>query len=140
MKESISNAFLFNFMIFFITTFIIIFVGSISYSKAFKVKSKIVDIIELHRGYNGAARGEIERYLRDVGYKTNARQMRGCPSREGSTISSGLTDFRYCVYENETVNGIYYTVASFIYFDFPVINNLLEFPVFGETKIIYDLD
>ena len=46
MKEAISNAFVFNLIIVFVIILIAFFVGSISYSKASKVKNRIVEVIE----------------------------------------------------------------------------------------------
>ena len=43
MKEAISNAFLFNIVIVFVVVLIALFVGSLSYTKAYKVKNKIVE-------------------------------------------------------------------------------------------------
>lgn len=137
MKEAIGNAFLFNIIITFFVIIMILLVSSLSYSKAFRVKNRIVEIIELNQGYNSNAKSEIDRYLRNIGYKTNSRQMRKCPTDKGYAYTS--TDFRYCVYQQNTANGPYYTVATFIYFEFPIIGDLLEFPIYGETKIVYDL-
>ncbi len=138
MREAIGNTFIFNVIIVFFVIIIILLVSSLSYSKAYKIKNRIIEIIEANQGYNSGARSEIDIYLREVGYKTNSRQMRKCPSGKG--IAQSTSDFRYCVYEKYTINGPYYVVATFIYFEFPIIGDLLEFPVYGETKIIYNLD
>ena len=36
----------------------------------------------------------------------------------------------------EDPNGNYYVVVTFIHFEFPVIGDILTFPVYGETKIL----
>ena len=46
MKEAIGNAALFNIVIIFVAILIAFFVGSLSYTKAYKVKNKIVEEIE----------------------------------------------------------------------------------------------
>ena len=46
MKEAISNAMIFNLIIVFVVILIMLFIGSLSYSKAFKVKNRIVEEIE----------------------------------------------------------------------------------------------
>ena len=48
MKEAIGNAFIFGLVITFIGIFILFFATSTSYTKAFKVKNKIIEIIEKH--------------------------------------------------------------------------------------------
>ncbi|MDD2378066.1 MAG: hypothetical protein PHE05_04485, partial [Bacilli bacterium] len=133
MKESINNAFVFNMVIFFLTVIIAILVGSLSYSKAFKVKSKIVDIIEKHQAYNSKAKTEIDEILKEMGYKTNPGGKNVCPGGHGTLVTPRNSNFRYCVYQNNEHNGFYFTVASFVYFEIPVIGDILEFPVYGDT-------
>ena len=41
MKEAISNAMIFNLIIIFVVVLIMLFIGSLSYSKAFKVKIEL---------------------------------------------------------------------------------------------------
>ncbi len=141
MKESINNAFLFGLVMFFLAVIIAILVGSLSYSKAFKVKNRIITIIEKNLDYNGSAKLEIDEFLREIGYKTNPLGRNRCPSGHGVLLSSYGTNYRYCVYFNEAGHkGYYFKVAAFMYFEIPVIGDFLEFPIYGETKIIYDLD
>ena len=45
MREAIGNSFLFYFVIIFFALFIFFFIGTLAYTKAFKVKNKIVDEI-----------------------------------------------------------------------------------------------
>ena len=140
MKESINNAFIFNMVILFLVIIIAILIGSLSYSKAFKVKSKIIDILEKHQAYNSKSRTEIDGILREIGYKTNQSRKNTCPGGHGVLVTPHNSNFRYCVYRNDTSNGFYFTVASFVYFEIPVIGDILEFPVYGDTRVIYDLD
>lgn len=136
MKESIANTFILNIVIVFIVIFIFFFTGSLSYSKAFKVKNRIVDIIEKYESYNSSAIAEITSTLKDMGYRINTGN-KGCPVRKGQTsISATINSYRYCVYEYSTPKGTYYGVAAYMYFDFPIIGNSVEFPVYGETKIL----
>ena len=46
MKEAVGNSMVLTFIFVFIAIFIILFVGSIAYSKGFKVRNRIIDIIE----------------------------------------------------------------------------------------------
>ncbi len=142
MKEAVGNAGVVSIAITIIGIIIIIFVSSLNYTKAFKVKNRIVDIIERYN--DGYARGnrnkidsEIASTLRELGYRVDTRN-KGCSEKEGANLvynSSG--NYRYCIYENESNRGKYYTVVAFMYLDLPVINELLEFPVSGETKVFY---
>lgn len=141
MKETINTAFIFNLMFIFLTIIIVLVITSLSYSKAFKVKNKIVDIIELHQGFTGKAETEINEFLRGIGYKVVSwKRTNNCRADKGHVLNTGSVGYNYCVYENEVYNGTYYVVETFIYFDFPIINDIIEIPVYGETKIIYNLD
>ena len=140
MKESIANAFIVNMVIVFFIIFIFFFAGSLTYSKAFKVKNRIVDIIEKYEEFNTDAQDEIGKALKEMGYRVNVTNKE-CPKRPNDstgqvaeTMSSN--DYRYCVYKYTTTKGEYYGVAAYMYFDIPIIGQSLEFPVYGETKIM----
>lgn len=136
MKESIANAYILQIVIVFVVIFIFFFAGSLTYSKAFKVKNRIVDIIEKYETYNDTAKSEIASTLSEMGYRVDTTN-KGCPTRNGKeSIVATNNGYRYCVYEYDTNKGKYYGVAAYMYFDFPIIGNHLEFPVYGETKIM----
>lgn len=145
MRQAVGSAFILNLVIFFITLMMLIFVGSISYSKAYKVKNRIINIIEDNKGYNEDSIDEIESTLADIGYQISLTSDCGKVMPEGSKqkypTSDYVSGYRYCIFENTTSNdnGVYYTVVTFMKFDFPVIGNFVEFPVKGETKIISNL-
>lgn len=140
MREAVGNTFIVNLIIIFILIFIILFAGSTSYTKAYKVKNRIIDIIEENKGYNAEARSQIDRFLGETGYRvTNGGT---CRSHYGTgTIPSNSGGYRYCVEtfvknqgkENEQT---YYGVTSYMYFEIPIIASLVELPVYGETKSI----
>ncbi len=99
----------------------------------------MVEILEKHKNYNYSARQEIERSLREIGYKTNPRGTARCPSKGGVLVQPYTYNYRYCIYKNTDAKGYYYTVVVFMYFELPVIGDFLEFPISGQTKVIYDL-
>ena len=135
MKESIANAYILNLVIVFVVLLIFFFAGSLSYSKAFKVKNRIVDVIEKYDGYSDDAKKEIEASLKEMGYRVNTTN-KGCDIRNGESSIVQSNTYRYCVYQYSTSKGQYYGVAAYMYFDFPIIGQSVEFPVYGETKIL----
>ncbi len=136
MKEAIANAYIVNIVIVFVIIFIFFFASSLTYTKAFKVKNRIIDIIEKYEVYNKDAIDEIASSLSEMGYRINTSHN-GCPKRNGKeSISTTNNTYRYCVYEYDTPKGKYYSVSAFMYFDFPIIGQSLELPVHGETKIM----
>ena len=136
MKESIANAFISNLVIMFIIILIFFFTGSLSYSKAFKVKNRIVDIIEKYEKYDSSAIDEIASTLKEMGYRVS-KGSNDCPKRnDKDSLTLNTNTYHYCVYEYDTPKGKYYGVAAYMYFDFPIIGQSLEIPVYGETKIM----
>lgn len=150
MRESIGNAYLYTFVIIFVIIFVAFLVGSISYSKAFKIKNVIINTIEKNEGWNATTENEINDMLASIGYSVTPNGVGACPEFNGVRSSYNRENgYFYCVYRlnefdgiNTNVNeyrGEYYRVVTFISFDIPVINGVLRIPVQGETKNIFDL-
>src|SRR5574344_1686786 len=146
MKEAIGNSAVFNLIIVFIAIIIALLVESLSYSKAFKVKNRIVDIIEKNdSGYSSSNRTaineQIDTFLGQIGYRVNGNDNNNCPVQSGAN-NNGIalntdSNYQYCIYEYESTRGYYYAVIAYMYFDFPVIGDKLVIPVRGETEVFY---
>ena len=136
MKEAIGTSMVFNLIIIFIVVFIVILVGSLGFSKGFKVRDRIIDIIEKHEGYTDASKTEIDENLASIGYQIELNQQ--CKVKNGKQPLSNNSGFRYCVYQYDTNKGDYYGVMVFVHFDFPIIGSFIELPLYGETRIIFD--
>lgn len=162
MKESISTTFIFYLIIVFVLLLIMFFVGSISYSKAYKVKNRIVEVIEKEQDYDATAIAEIEDWLayggqdgNGIGYRvnTNGGGVNRCPSADSLGLPADSTEnlteinnYEYCVYRVEDCAeenkrcGVYYHVVSFMYFDLPIIDQLIRLRVEGETMTFTDIN
>ncbi len=136
MKEAIGTSMVFNLIIIFIIVFIVILVGSLAFSKGFKVRDRIIDIIEKHEGYTDSSKTEIDENLASIGYQIELNQQ--CKEKNGKQPLSNNSGFRYCVYQYDTNKGDYYGVTVFVHFDFPLIGSFIELPLYGETRIIFD--
>ena len=142
MKEAICNSYIFGLVIGLIGILFFILIGSLSYSRVFKIKTRIIEIIEKNNGYNEeSVKTEIDNYLKTVGYLVTRTADRGtCPVlNNNSAINTRDKNYDYCIYRFDTNKGPYYHVTAFISFDIPVISTYLRIPVSGETKIIYEL-
>lgn len=155
MREAIGSAFLVNMILLFIGVISALLVGSISYSKAYKVKDRIVYIIEKHDGWkdDGSTQKEIDKQLGTIGYQVGSGSNFSCEAilkkRYGNSnfdlkklkhgANLGVGGYNYCVYENSypSAPGKYYTVITFMQFDVPLLGNFLRFPVNGETSLVY---
>lgn len=129
---------------------------NVSYMKAFKVKNKIIDLVEQYEGNctpndgtNKCAKN-ITGYMDKVGYNTS---VVNCPKdfREGSEWCQCQTStYGYCIAKfnaNSKTTGVtvedkkaYYRVLTQVNIDIPIINNIMPylkvFQVTGETKTI----
>lgn len=153
MREAVGSAFLVNLILIFIGVVSALLIGSISYSKAYKVKDRIIYVIEKYDGFNESAANELDVALRDIGYPLRSgnrsrcegiyRQKAGSSFKEANLLhgDSVNSEYDYCVYkyEYETGIGVYYGVTSFMRFDIPLLGGLLTFPVSGETSLVYDV-
>lgn len=131
MREATGNALLVMMVSTIIGVIMVFFVGSISYSKSYRIKNHIINIIEDNRGWN-SSEDEIDAYLADVGYNVRKGNS-SCPndSKCGTAINS-TKGYNYCVYSCNS--GTYYKVVTYMKFEFPIIGSVLQFPVKGETK------
>lgn len=140
MKEAIANAGIFNLVIIFVIVLLAFFIGSLGYSKAFKVKDRIIEEIEKERGYTETAQTNIEKFLISIGYRVSSGNNT-CGDEYFSKVKGNIVstngNYQYCVYSFETNTGkktsVHYRVVSYMYFDVPIINQLLKVPVKGET-------
>ena len=152
MKEAISNAMVFNLIIIFVVVLIMLFIGSLSYSKAFKVKNRIVEEIEKDENYDENTAKDINDWIggEGIGYRLKDTTVsHNCPNVAGGKIvsdNSSSNPYDYCVYELSTCDsgdnykcGKYYRVITYMYFDLPIIGGLLKIPVNGETMIFNDI-
>lgn len=128
MREAIGSSLLLNIVIVFVSIIIVFFVGTLSYSKAYRAKNRIVSVIEKYEDYNDGAKAEIKTSLGDMGY-----QIGECNDSEGASGSG----YKVCIYRKETEDGTYYyKVKTYVQFYFPIINSLFSPAVSSETKLM----
>ena len=150
MQEATGQAGLMNIMLTIIGITIVLLAGSIAYSKAFRVKNRIIDAIEKNGGYNKTTKKQVEDALKNIGYRTIQREnyFSYCPTDKFKgpsnkapyyeLVTSQYPGYLYCVYAKDYGDNIYsYKVMAFMYFDIPVIADYILIPVSGETKVIY---
>lgn len=137
MKESVSYTYLLNIIIIFILVAFMVIMATLSYTKAFRVNSKIVNAIETCEGHNSCSISEINRIVTNYGYQN---RVNSCPEKDGKT---GTAQNGYCIYEFENDgDGQHYSygVLTYMYIDIPVIGDLLRIPVYSKTDRIYDFE
>ena len=156
MREAIGQTFLTSLVVILVSIILMVLAVAVVYSKTYKIKTKIVDIIEKHKNYEAegadnaweAARSEIDKYLYSIGYRKNATGTQKCGKvRDTEAINETSEQYHYCVYvldsgyeemASKDHRGKYYGVKVFLYFEFPIIGDILEIPVYGETEVFFD--
>ena len=140
MKEAIGTSMVFNLIMVFTGVFIAILVGSIAYSKSFKIRNRIINIVEKYYGYTDEARMEIEENLSTIGYRIVNKE---CPAQprdtiENATLLQPQSDYHFCVYQYDANRGHYYGVLVYMHFDVPSTRNGIDIPIYGETRTFYN--
>lgn len=128
MREAIGGALLIKLVMFFIVIYVCFLAIAINYSITFRVKNNIINIIEEYEGLD-LAKPHIDEYIASVGYY---RSGVGTFNLDAGCSSNG-----YCIKELKSARGKYYKVTTYVSFDFPIIGQITQFPVSGETRVIY---
>ena len=138
MREGIGSAFLYNVIIVFLLILFAFLAGTLSYSKAFRVNSKILTTIEKYEGYNELSDTEINQILGTLGYSVGRSN---CPKRNGVEAMAKISDrYDYCVYYVPIDNCHYsYGVTTYIGLDLPIVS-LIKFPVYTESERIFHFE
>ena len=104
-------------------------------------------MIENHTTYDRNLEEQIDEMLGTVGYRINDYYMNNCPIRSKAVNNNGSvtgrainqsSKYRYCIYKYNTQRGTYYGVITYMYFDIPLMDEIV-IPVYSETKTIFDL-
>lgn len=137
MRESIGTAFLYNIIIVFIVVVFAILSATLTYYKAFKVNTRIIDSIEKYEGYNRLAISEINNTLTTIGYMNKSNHK--CPTeKNGGILQTESNQFRYCVYYFPENSRYYsYGVITYITLDIPLVNTFLQIPIYTKSNQIF---
>lgn len=137
MKQGIGSVFLYNIIIVFIILIFAFLASAVSYSKSFRVNSRIINSIEKFEGYNNAAASEIDKNLTTIGYRIGRKSK--CPGKNGaSQVYTAIDNHKYCVYQFDVDSKhTVYGVLTYMEMDIPVISQTLEIPVYSKTNKIY---
>ena len=162
MKESIGGTWLIGIVALFIVLFSAFMAYSINYTKAFRAKNGIIDLIEQNEGYtfyNGPnidnmkqeelmndRRVQAKAYalVKSMGYDYGSKSENKVVCNNDGTISdatkidAAYQPGGYCVYRFCNSDGTYrYKVVTYVMMKFPVINFGITVPIKGETKTLY---
>ncbi len=156
MKGALGNALIMNIVITFIIIFFSLLIGSMAYSKAYKTKNYLINMIDRYENEglsDFSIRGteesdkwdtEVNEYLKNVGYQING-STNTCKHMDGYQLArDNKNSYNYCIYVNYNITGAdqnpivetryNYMVLVYMQFDIPVLGNYFKVPIKGETK------
>ena len=143
MREAFGGAFTIKLTLIFLAIYIAFIAVALNYAKAFRVKNKIIDIIEQNEGidsYNdtkeGSVIGDINSYLNTVSYYVNLANI-----KNNNTENINCYDRGYCIEETtapvtDGITSKYYKVTTYININFPFFKLNFNIPITGETRKI----
>ncbi len=144
MRDAVGGTFMINVLLVFLAVYIVFIAVALNYAKAFRVKNRIIDIIEQNEGIedytdvgDNSVLGQVNDYLRSVSYYVRLSENKD--DKYGICFDEG-----YCIEEPATVNNYgadetYYKVTTFVKLDFPFFNLSFTIPITGETRRITNL-
>ena len=156
MREAIGGTWIIGIVMGFIVIFSGYLAVSVNYTKAFKVKNRIINIIEESEGFTESTLSESQKrninylnskyrleteekilvYLDSIGYAYTLGE--GECTKAGRDAGT-MYDNSYCIKKIcAAQGGAYYKVTSFIKFEIPIIYANFTIPITGETKTLYN--
>ena len=154
MRDAIGGVLIIEIIIFFLLVVNSYLAFSVNYTKAFRVKNRIISIIENYEGLTPASKTAIENMMITNHYSIDKAYINNCRTVSGNQYM-GVTNSKggFCYYEtrtsnsgsglaSETYRGAVYSVVVFVNIDLPVLNKIFPyfsniFAIKGETKTIY---
>lgn len=143
MNSAIGNSGLLYIVIFIIGVVMVFVVGAVSYSKAYRVKNRIIQVIEDNEMFDQSL---ANNQLGIIGYRTVSSNECSNLNVNGEEYENlNTSTYKYCVYQiclkekkdSGGCNGeYYYKVITYTHINLPVVGTLIESPVYGETKIL----
>ena len=152
MREAIGGSQLLMIIITLVIVIMTLLAGSIGYTKAFKARNAIVNIVQKNGGYGISAdkvlndsKDEIVEVLKDMGYKTSIGSNRNCTDRNAEKYSlyEVQKDYNYnfCVYRfiDKETGSQHYGIETYMYFELPLFgrNDMFSFPIYGDTYTFF---
>jgi hypothetical protein len=137
MREGLGSVFLYNLIIIYILIVFAFLAATMSYSKAFRVNSKMTKIIEKYEGYNVLSDAEIEQMLGTLGYRNKAAN---CSTyRNLEPVKKISNDYQYCIYEERDADDSRHTtygILTYINFEMP-FGLAFQVPIYSKTERIF---
>ncbi len=156
MKDAMGGTWLTGLVIIFIALFAGFLAYSISYTKAFRAKNEIINIIEKSEGFtespnsyrlhdvskseldaDTSAEGKAFAFIKGLGYDYDTAEQVDCRNGDNGQMQKGGYCLKKFCPQAGTNDKIYYKVTTFIALTIPVIEVTVRLPISGETKTMF---
>lgn len=148
MRESIGGAWLLGIVMVFMAVFIAYIAITINYSAAYKLKTKMVTVIEQYEGPNPTSLAKLQGLINASGYRATFPCTKGNDGYvlgvlDGHPTMNPSTPQNYCITrevryaKDGEETKYYYDVEVTFKFNLPILGDLFNFRVSGETNAIY---
>ena len=131
MRDAIGGAVNITFIAIFMLVVSAYLAFTVSNNKAFKVKNKIISILEQYEHYSPAAQVKIKEYMTNVGYNAEPIDIKGWTCDLPGVCIKWTQD------EDSIEAGIpkgYYSVVTAVDIDIPIFNKFMPYMSFFQTR------
>ncbi len=156
MREAIGGVFTLQIILVFVILINGYMAYSVNYTRAFRVKNSIINIIEEREGFSEGSKAaeEISSLVKTAGYGLSSVQQQAVRNmnHQNGWYCSGADG--YCVkcidntgnnainVDDASYRGVYYTVKTYVNMDIPILNRIFTglpdfLSVRGDTKTVY---
>lgn len=141
MKESTGYALTLNIVLIFIIIIFTFISSALVYYKSHKVTNVVVSAIDEYEGYNSLSKQKINNNLVSLGYNVNNIN---CSDKvmddnlECPIVEKGSKG--YCVYLCEDSDYYYYKVSINMMINIPLINNIMNIPIYSNSSRLYNFE
>ncbi len=144
MRDAVGGSFMIKLLLVFLAVYAIFIAIAINYAKAFRVKNKILDIIEQNEGIDPTnnsdpAKQKINDYMNSISYNVINSNSDIVDRVENDCSGYDFTDTvrGYCIHKVTYGEASYYKVRTFVTINIPLVRNLsFTIPISGETRKI----
>lgn len=144
MRESVGGTWIVGLVITFMLLFVSYLTIMINYSSTFKTKNEVVQIIEKYEGLSTNVGGSVDiinNYLRNSGYSATGKcdnNWYGITDLTRARFTKNANNAFYCVKRSDLtrdkdIESGYFDIQLFIQFDLPILGQIGQFRVKGQT-------
>lgn len=144
MRDAFGSTFMLKLFIVFIVFYVMFMTIAVSYAKTFRIKNKVIDILEQNQydyedNRANNIKNEIDDYLSDRAYKfgDNDAVRENCEKQIEDAdldIRDVFTENGACIVPTSYDGDRYYRVTLYMVVTMPVLNYSAVFPMSGEAE------